>query len=419
MKNLHFHNNLLTSIVLIIFIIAYYISVSLIINGDLFKLSQTPYYNHLLEAFSKNRFDLDPIHGGFDLSNFNGKWYMYWGLSPSLFILPFYLIWGIKSSDILYTLLAGIVNVVLFFKIIEIVDRYFHLNKATFIKCFIVINFVLISPHFYLSLAGRIWHTNQIIAITYMLLFLFFYFKYLENLEKLKFLIISLIFFSLSWSARSTLITHTILLIYPLAIIFRAKGKKLFIKSTATILLISLSSVMIFFTYNYLRFNNLLETGLTYQQSAARFRESTSLSNFFSINNVPHNFYYYFLNPLTFGSKSPFIKFDPEGNSVFLVYPILIVLLMSLFKKRAIDIRLKYFLLICFALLTTNLLALMLFFGTGWTQFGNRYFLDVIPLLFILATIYITRVSPILAVFLLTYGTVINFLGALNFYHHF
>src|SRR3989344_1847698 len=372
MKNLHFNNNLLIGIVLITFIIAYYISVSLIINGNLFKLSQTPYYNYLLEAFSKNRLDLDPIHKGFDLSNFNGKWYMYWGLSPSLFILPFYLIWGIKSSDILYTLLAGIVNVVLFFKIIEIVDRYFHLNKATFIKCFIVINFVLISPHFYLSLAGRIWHTNQIIAITYMLLFLFFYFKYLENLEKLKFLIISLIFFSLSWSARSTLITHTILLIYPLAIIFRAKGKKLFIKSTATILFISLSSVMIFFTYNYLRFNNLLETGLTYQQSAARFRESTSLSNFFSINNVPHNFYYYFLNPLTFGSKSPFIKFDPEGNSVFLVYPILIVLLMSLFKKRAIDIRLKYFLLICFALLTTNLLALMLFFGTGWTQFGNR-----------------------------------------------
>ena len=419
MKNLHFNNNLLTGIVLIIFIITYYISVSLIINGNLFKLSQTPYYNYLLEAFSKNRLDLDPIHKGFDLSNFNGKWYMYWGLSPSLFILPFYLIWGIKSSDILYTLIAGIVNVVLFFKIIEIVDKYFHLNKSTFIKCFVLINFALISPNFYLSLAGRIWHTNQIIAITYMLLFLFFYFKYLENLEKLKFLIISLIFFNLSWLSRTTLVAYAILLIYPLIIIFRTKEKKLFVKSTTAIFLISLSAVMIFFTYNYLRFNNPLETGLTYQQSAARFRESTTSSNFFSINNVPHNFYYYFLNPLIFSSKSPFIKFDPEGNSIFLVYPILIVLLGFLFKKGAIDTKLKYFLLICFALLAINLSAFMLFFGTGWTQFGNRYFLDVVPILFILATVYITRLSPLFATFLLTYGSVINFLGALNFYRHF
>ena len=419
MKNLHFNNNLLTGIVTIIFIIAYYISVSLIINSNLFKLSQTPYYTYLLEAFSKNRLDLDPMYGGFDLSNFNDKWYMYWGLSPSLFILPFYLIWGIKSSDILYTLIAGIVNVVLFFKIIEFVDKYFHLNKSTFIKFFVLINFALISPNFYLSLSGRIWHTNQIVATTYVLLFLFFYFKYLENLKNLKLLLISLVFFNLSWLARNTLITSAILLIYPLTITLITKEKKLFVKSTAMIFLISMSTAIIFFTYNYLRFNSLLETGLTYQQSAARFRESTSLSNFFSINNIQHNFYYYFLNPLSPSSKSPFIKFDPEGNSVLLVYPILILILVSLFKKRALDIKLKYFLLICLTLLTANLIALMLFFGTGWTQFGNRYFLDVTPIIFILATVRITKLSPILAIFLLTYGSLINFLGALNFYRHF
>src|SRR3990167_6772695 len=248
MKNLHFNNNLLTGIVMIIFIIAYYISVSLIINGNLFKLSQTPYYTYLLEAFSKNRLDLDPMYGGFDLSNFDDKWYMYWGLSPSLFILPFYLIWGIKSSDILYTLIAGIVNVVLFFKIIEFVDKYFHLNKSTFIKFFVLINFALISPNFYLSLSGRIWHTNQIVATTYVLLFLFFYFKYLENIEKLKFIMISLIFFNLSWLARNTLLTYAILLIYPLIIIFRTKEKRLFVKSAATIFLISLSAAIIFIT---------------------------------------------------------------------------------------------------------------------------------------------------------------------------
>lgn len=419
MKNSHLNNNLLIGIALIIFIIAYYVSVSLIINGNLLKLSQTPYYNYLLEAFSKNRLNLDPIHGEYDLSNFNGKWYMYWGLSPSLFILPFYLIWGINSSDILYTLIAGIVNVFLFLKIIEVVDRYFHLNKLTFIKSFILINFALASPHFYLSLAGRIWHANQIIAITYLLLFLFFYFKYLENLQKLKFLIISLIFFNLSWLARNTLITYAILFIYPLTILFKEKEKKLLVKSTLSIFIISLLAVIIFFAYNHLRFNNLLETGLTYQQSAARFRESTDSNNFFSINNISHNFYYYFLNPVTFTTKSPFVKFDPEGNSVFLVYPTLILLVLFLFKKRAMNIRLKYFLLVCLAVLIVNLSALMLFFGTGWTQFGNRYFLDVIPILFILATVYITRLSLTLASLLLLYGSVINFLGALNFYRHF
>ncbi|PJA90773.1 MAG: hypothetical protein CO136_00705, partial [Candidatus Levybacteria bacterium CG_4_9_14_3_um_filter_36_7] len=49
----------------------------------------------------------------YDLSLFQGKWYLYWGPAPLLFIWPFYLIWGLKASDVLFTMLGGFTNVIL------------------------------------------------------------------------------------------------------------------------------------------------------------------------------------------------------------------------------------------------------------------------------------------------------------------
>jgi len=55
--------------------------------------------------------------------------------------------------------------------------------------------------------------------------------------------------------------------------------------------------------------------------------------------------------------------------------------------------------------------------GTGWIQLGNRYFFDVIPLVFLLAMGAIGNISPLLKLPVFIYSLAINLCGAWVFYH--
>ena len=53
-------------------------------------------------------------------------------------------------------------------------------------------NFALISPNFYSSLGGKIWYVNQVIAVLYLLAFIYFTFKFL-NTQKLLYLALAML----------------------------------------------------------------------------------------------------------------------------------------------------------------------------------------------------------------------------------
>lgn len=160
-------------IIFLIFVSLIYIYFSFIINKNLFYSSDTCYYNYLLDAFFHKRLNIitDFTH---DLSFYQNKFYLYWGHAPSLFILPFYILGGIKTSDIIYTLIAGIINIIVFYFLILEIKKFFKIKVSNFDIFFIILNFSLITPNFYLSLAGRIWHTSQIIAI-FIMFFIFLF----------------------------------------------------------------------------------------------------------------------------------------------------------------------------------------------------------------------------------------------------
>jgi hypothetical protein len=50
-------------------------------------------------------------------------------------------------------------------------------------------------------------------------------------------------------------------------------------------------------------------------------------------------------------------------------------------------------------------------------QFGSRYFFDLVPGLFLLILFVVKRVNAPLKLSLLAYGTFVNFVGALLYYH--
>jgi len=166
--------------------------------------------------------------------------------------------------------------------------------------------------------------------------------------------------------------------------------------------------------YNTARFHTPLETGARFQHAQARYLQDTLTGHFLSFQNIPHNIQHYFLQS-PFSLHPPFLFFDPEGTSIFFVYPFTLLFLFSLFKKEKrspLKELLPFFTIILFLLMTF----LLLFFGTGWYQFGSRYFLDIIPLIFLCSIPVLRYVPWPLLLCILWYGAIINILGSLFFY---
>src|SRR3989344_2324673 len=87
-----------------------YLGFNGILYQSLYSLSQYPYYNYVLDAITRGRLDFEKPVQTLDLSNYQGKWYIFWGVSALLYISPFYIFGGKHTSDVLYTLVAGFIN---------------------------------------------------------------------------------------------------------------------------------------------------------------------------------------------------------------------------------------------------------------------------------------------------------------------
>lgn len=81
-------------------------------NG--FTISQYARYNMLVDAFLHHRLNVHTFNTK-DLSFYHNQLYLYWGPAPVIFIWPFYAVMGMNASDVFYNLLAGILNILLFY----------------------------------------------------------------------------------------------------------------------------------------------------------------------------------------------------------------------------------------------------------------------------------------------------------------
>jgi hypothetical protein len=410
-------SNKLLTILVLFFIALIYLLFAADISKNIFQNSSFPYYTYLINALGKGHLDIiSPTN--IDLSIFNGKLYLNWGPGPILFILPFYLLTGGNASDIFYTLFAGIANIFLLHLVIDEFKKYFKLSFSKFAKFFILLTFAFCSPNFYLSLGGRIWATEQIISTFYILVFLLFFLKFLNSkLLGIKFLFLSVLFFNLAWFTRATMVFYGLLFFYIIFILYKKQN----IKSLKNVIFIVASITVIFgsifLTYNFLRFGNPLETGLTYHNGNPRYVQELLNKEIFSFSYVPFNVQHYFLEPAYLTFQKPYVNLNLEGNSVFFVYPVFILFLFLFQKKYLQDKNISRFLYFSLLIIILNLVLLMMYFATGWTQVGSRYVLDVIPLISLLSLLVVKDIPKPLLLLLFLNAALINIFGAFIFYN--
>lgn len=386
---------------------------SLRITGNVFSTHLNAYYSYLLDAFAHGRVNVTPP-STYDLSLYHGKWYLYWGPAPVLLVWPFYLIWGVKASDVLYTLLGGVANVVLISLCIREMKQYFRMSLSLMAEAFLLLSFAFASPNFFLSLTGNIWFTSQIFATTFLLLFYFFFFTYL-NTGKLSQMVVSVAFFCLACLTRYSLLFQGWLLAY----LFwdrKLTGKKLTLRLLVWVSVTGLFFVCLGALYNFLKFQNIFEVGQRFQQGSERYAAILRSGIILSFKYFWYNFYYYFLNPISFSLSKHMLRIDVEGNSVLMVYPSLFLVWVLFCKFKRFDAKKRFFVLTVGVAAVITVTFLLLYFATGRVQFGNRYFLDVFPLFFLLLVLVMPYIPKLVQLVLLIWGIVINFWGVLTFF---
>src|SRR6266849_4909568 len=319
-----------------------YFRFSAFISKNIFKPTIRDYYNYLLDAFFHGRVNVTSP-SQYDLSFFQNKWYMYWGPAPVLFVLPFYLFSHLQASDVLYTAIGGTMNVVLFYFVMQEFRKYFNISLTLIAEVFLLLSFSLASPNFFLSVDGRIWFTNQIFGITYLLLSYFFYFKFL-NSDKYYHLILCTVFFYLAFLSRYTLLFHGILFLY-LFIHYKSSARAIPRKNIWSFVLLSLTFGSLGALYNYLKFHNILETGELFQVGSPRYAAILKSNEILSFQYVFHNVCYYFLNIISFSPSRHPVIINTEGNSVFSVYPALLLLPVLFYSRKYLDKKRLLFLL--------------------------------------------------------------------------
>lgn len=400
-------------------------------HNSLLISTRFAYYNNLITSFRNQRLDVTDQISTHDLSKYRNKWYLYWGPAPVLFIYPFYVLNQGYPSDIIYNISAGFLNVILFYIILRLLKTAYTTPLSDYHCILLSLGFALCSPLWYVTVAGGIWMSNQLIALTYLLISIIFFLLYkIYSFRKTYLYVLAVVFFSLAWMSRYTMIFAGLFLVQPIIEINPISFSK-HIKSI--ILLFGISSIfsMVILTYNYLRFNNIFEFGHTYQIADTKITNDTTsiekMENYthaqhegksFSLSYIPSNAYHFFLHHIGVLPHKPFIKVSKYGNSIVSVYPVLFLCGAIFFKKNLLARSGKIFAMLIIISVIVYLAVILLYVSALWEPFGSRYILDIVPFILLLIALSIKTIPKKILFGLFLYSFIINIIGILFIYNN-
>lgn len=263
-----------------------------------------------------------------DASYFNGKYYLYWGPLPLLLYIPVKYIFGFYPSDFFVTSIILFVSLCFFllfsYKVLNSNTLIFgETLKKKLIMLMLIFSIIYLNPLPFLN--TFFWSGAHSISrlIGLHLIVLSFLYIYLESFKKnINFK--NLIFFnficSLSILTKQNFIIFSFFVGIYTYFILKEKSHQ---KSKLPLLLFSplFICLIVFFSYNYLRFSNIFETGFTFITNGLDFTNpqnkpiifSTDIELMFKL--VINRFYEYFLAFPSMNLES--MKFENNMNTVF------------------------------------------------------------------------------------------------------
>lgn len=353
-------------------------STFILLIASLCFFSVAVFYNVNMQGYQQFGFLANSfLHGKlYFLSEYGSWWHdavsfgdhYFWPLGPfpAVVLMPFVAVSNLFKVEFLQGYLQ-IFLIALIFSLISFLSKKIGWRKEDSIGW--AFAFCFASNFLGVAFWPNSWFFAQV--VTTLLIFL----SFTEFMTKKRFWLIGVIYGLLVLTRLPASLGVTF---FGLWIIFR-ENKKL--KKLIVLGLPFLVAALIMATYNYARFGDFLEQGYGMQITAGAFDDNLK-SKLFALHHIPGNLYYMLLatpQPVFVeGShilRSPFIKADPWGMSIFLTAPYLILVFGLKYK----DIFSKL-LLVTVAIISIPIIT---YYGIGWYQFGFRYALDFLPFLFV------------------------------------
>ena len=350
------------------------------------------HFSLLAESFIKNDLFLNPnnLPDG-DYADFNGKQYLFFGPMPSILLAPFVFVWGKNFPQIT----LSIASLVITYLAIYVLVRKLKFNK---IDAFWLANFFVFGTVLYfVGLVNTSAYIVQAVGTTFVVL------SILEYFTKRRWWLIGI----LIACAGATRITLFGIAAFFLLEIIRNFKKANLVRPVVLLMIPIILSLMMLGLYNLRKFGSIFDTGYTRNVSVLDKDYYNYKLGWFSPVHVSANLYSFLIMPpepilkegAEFSLKFPFLKANKFGMAIWFTSPLFIYLLFA--KRESYTFSATVAIILIF-------IPSLLYWGIGAVQYGYRYSLDFLPLLFLILLSAFKKGLGGFAKLLIAFGVIFN-----------
>jgi hypothetical protein len=368
--------------------------------------SEKNYFKDLAVSFKHGRLDIDIARGEItdDLSNYRGKYYLYWPPVPAIVYMGLTAP-GRNTPDNLITATFGALNTALITAFFFLFSKKYALDLKPVEILFLSVFWAFGTVHFYMSMLGSVWFISQTMAQTFLLASIL---SMLYGSSPAS-LILSSLFYSAAVYTRNDLV-FTAFFLAAVHINNRGKEWKKYAVRDALIFILPFACFSVLnMAYNAARFDGMIfDDGVTHNKLDPYFLQSFFKHGVMSVFYIPYNFYSEVIKPMPISAHFPFFSFSFEGFGFLWASPLFFFLIPAAYyfragAKRVMAKKTKIggplnrpdIIVMAGAAISGAGTALIIFMmiGNGWVQFASRYSLDfqLMALVFMLFLVKIWR----------------------------
>lgn len=358
-------------LMLCIFFSTYVLYFTMATHGMLRPIWALDYYNQLATSITHGRFDIvDPV-STYDLSHYQGKWYLPWGILPALLLVPVQSIMHRYIPTIYLSLLSASVNVVLVWFLLKRLQREFFPLFTLRNRIVVLLFFSFGTTHFYVGTLGSVWHVSQMVSSAISTLSIYIILKKRRT---------TMDYFAAVTLSGVQLLgrpTNVLTVLIPLTLYIFDKYHAL---RSVRILLFGIPlglAMILFFTYNYVRFRNPFEYGYSFIAEAPYLAAIRTENGVFSLANASINAWHMLFEIPRF-TLYPRINlaFNLIGNSIFFLSPPLLFAFLASPFTRGKKLTPDPYKTSLWVTTVGMAIPILFYYSSGWMQFGYRYSLD-------------------------------------------
>ncbi len=312
-----------------------------------------------------------------DFTHYKGHWYVAFPPLPAALMLPLVAIFHLSYQSLVtlfFSVGMGILNIWLMQQVLQRLVYRGLLSDNPALRAWLLLFFALGTELLYTIMKGSVWFVAHVVATTFLLLYIH------EMLGKQRAWLAALLLGLASLSRSTTLLAFPFYLLWTFA---QERRRPLILLRQwimfGSVLVLVLAVMLL---YNYARFGSLFDFGYSGMNVNPLVGDSLHGYGQFSVHFLAVNTRFMLFEPPKFIKVFPYITFNPYGTSIFLTMPALLFAFIG-FRRR----ERRWFAVSLLAGCVLPVVAVLLYFNTGWYQFGYRFALDFLPFLFLLAAL--------------------------------